>query len=880
MTCDTDKLEEHFKIYGITPQLVRVYGCDAAVAKEEDALFACKVAQHPELQAVFGCDPEALAQGNHSGCEYAALKRHLRAHADGHGCKRDQGPLPLEMPAGPPKVSLILLTYKGQFLPVILASLAKQRTTFAYELIFVDNGCFPSTLKALQSYERETAGRVPVKHIRLCDNPGYATGNNKGAAQAHPGAEWFQFLNDDLKLMPGFLQSLFDLANLRGKTDAGAVGCKLVTDNGLMVLEAGGLVWRDGHPMGFGRGSLYPDAPEFSHARPVDYISGACLLVQRELFLRRAVGGFDPKAFKAYFEDTDLQMHIAHNLSKKIWFQPLAVARHFEHAGFSRSGAIKLMKEGHGVFVGRWRAPLAAKHVANRGRVADVLRARDSRRTLRVLYVDQFLPRNRVGGGCPRGYMNVLQLANLGYRVTAVGVEEHLSSPPPERDNWAQLQQASVELMTMERLLSMQSDSRLYNPLAVPLMTRQCEVVIQLLSRRPRYYQKLIVSRPTVWKKCWMHVAEYCNKPDRRQRKEGVDAKTSGTCVCPSGASFEVGALRGSNCTELACVGGKSINTAKSCADSPSEETRQQAGMGVDCGSPRAATGKHRAATCTLIYDAEALWFRRDEQFVAASRQNNSVPTLASMVEQARQSNPLERSREIGQLYSADAITTVSHAEQRFIKTLVNVPVTIVGHALPSRAPSAVPDFAARTGILFVAGFGGIMYYNGDAVWYFMSRIYPLVVASLPRGSSPIPVTIAGRGIPRALRTMARTSEWNSSISIVESPRDIAPLYDSHRVVVVPHQYTTGVQYKLSEAMAAGVAVVASKISAEALDLAALQSRKAVCLGETAAQLARCVVRLHSSQRAWRLHRDGALGFIADTHRPEDIASALKTAVG
>ena len=40
------------------------------------------------------------------------------------------------------------------------------------------------------------------------------------------------------------------------------------------------------------------------------------------------------------------------------------------------------------------------------------------------------------------------------------------------------------------------------------------------------------------------------------------------------------------------------------------------------------------------------------------------------------------------------------------------------------------------------------------------------------------------------------------------SPPDLAPFYDSARLVIAPHQYASGVMFKLSEAMAAGVPAV------------------------------------------------------------------------
>ena len=119
-----------------------------------------------------------------------------------------------------------------------------------------------------------------VRYVPICSNPGYAAGNNVGAASASTSPTgYLLFLNDDIELMPRFIQSLYELMATRRPIAAGApgaVGCKIVSQNGSSLLEAGSIMWSDGSAQGYGRGGR-PDAPEFAFARPVDYISGATL---------------------------------------------------------------------------------------------------------------------------------------------------------------------------------------------------------------------------------------------------------------------------------------------------------------------------------------------------------------------------------------------------------------------------------------------------------------------------------------------------------------------------------------------------------------------------------------------------------------------------
>ena len=87
-------------------------------------------------------------------------------------------------------------------------------------------------------------------------------------------------------------------------------------------------------------------------------------------------GGMDASAFEAYYEDTDLQMRLTHTLAKRVWYQPLAVARHHEHGSFG-GNVSKLMRQSHATFYQRWHAALKtrARHTLD---YVGVMRASDS----------------------------------------------------------------------------------------------------------------------------------------------------------------------------------------------------------------------------------------------------------------------------------------------------------------------------------------------------------------------------------------------------------------------------------------------------------------------------------------------------------------------
>ena len=175
-----------------------------------------------------------------------------------------------------PLVSLVMLTYnKPRLLERALTTILFQDVDFLYEIIVIDNGCMEETADVVKRLAPDSV------YVPMCDNPGYAAGNNHGVTTTTSSSKWLLFLNDDLEFLEGFLQSMVDIVRLHPEADG--AGCKLVSADGSNLLEAGSIIWKDGSCYPYGQGADDPYSWEYSFARPVDYVSGACLMVDRQV---------------------------------------------------------------------------------------------------------------------------------------------------------------------------------------------------------------------------------------------------------------------------------------------------------------------------------------------------------------------------------------------------------------------------------------------------------------------------------------------------------------------------------------------------------------------------------------------------------------------
>lgn len=225
------------------------------------------------------------------------------------------------------QLSIIIVNWNSKdYLRNCLISVLKNTRGIAYEIIVIDSASYDGCGEMLRRHFPQ------VRFIQSDRNLGFAKANNE-AFRTSKGKNLL-FLNPDTEINDNVIPDLMKV--LESTSGAGAVGARLLNSDGStqiscirafptvlnQILDTNLL--RRQFPLSkmWGMASLFEKSDV---VREVDAISGACLMIKREVF--KEVGNFSEDYFM-YSEDIDLCHKIWRNGWKAFYFSGAKVIHH------------------------------------------------------------------------------------------------------------------------------------------------------------------------------------------------------------------------------------------------------------------------------------------------------------------------------------------------------------------------------------------------------------------------------------------------------------------------------------------------------------------------------------------------------------------------
>ncbi len=230
-------------------------------------------------------------------------------------------------PPEAPTASIVVPLYgRIDFLEHQLAQFVHDPELREADLIYVlDSPELAAALEAAAGQLFELYG-LPFRVAVLTRNGGYSVANNRGASLAR-GKHLLLLNSDVLPERPGWLSRL---TGFYDEHEVGAVGPKLLFEDETLQhagirfqRPAGGGAWENEH---YFKG-LHRDLPAANVTRRVPAVSGACLLISRELF--EALGGLRGMYVQGDYEDTDLCLRLR-EAGHETWYLPEVELYHLE----------------------------------------------------------------------------------------------------------------------------------------------------------------------------------------------------------------------------------------------------------------------------------------------------------------------------------------------------------------------------------------------------------------------------------------------------------------------------------------------------------------------------------------------------------------------
>ena len=301
-----------------------------------------------------------------------------------------------------PLVSIIIPVYNElDYTYNCIRSIFERTTISNYEIIVADD----NSTEDMAVLNNDFSNLII---IRNGTNLGFLQNCNHAAT--HAKGNYIVFLNNDTQVLDNWLSELLFVFDRFPK--AGLVGSKLIYPNGLLQ-EAGGIIWKDGGGLNYGNLDN-PGSPEYNYIKEADYVSGASLMIRKQLW--NEIGGFDDRFSPAYCEDSDLCFQVRQK-GYLVFYQPFSEVIHFEglsHGRDPRKGIKQYQVVNRQKFIDKWNGELKLKSKKNKNLFFERDRSASKKH---VLVIDHNVPTIDKDAGSRTISNFVDTFLDLGYSV-------------------------------------------------------------------------------------------------------------------------------------------------------------------------------------------------------------------------------------------------------------------------------------------------------------------------------------------------------------------------------------------------------------------------------------------------------------------------------
>lgn len=220
-------------------------------------------------------------------------------------------------------LSIIIISFDTkELLRECLTSVLNQTKGVEFEVIVVDNGSSDTSVEMVKKEFPQ------IKLIKNKENLGFAKANNQALRQSH--GEYVLLLNSDTKIVNNALVKLVNFAE--SKKDLGIAGPRLLNLNDTPQPSAAPFYTLPVTAISLFSGDKFlRQSP--SKSTPVDWVSGACFLIKREVIEK--IGLLDERFFM-YAEEMEF-CYRAKKAGYQVYFYPQAEVIHLIQGGSSAS---------------------------------------------------------------------------------------------------------------------------------------------------------------------------------------------------------------------------------------------------------------------------------------------------------------------------------------------------------------------------------------------------------------------------------------------------------------------------------------------------------------------------------------------------------------